>query len=452
MDAFIPGIKVTDREQIQYLKQRVRELVGNHGPSPNDYFPGAQVVSLDRSNMNLFCTIPYKVTWKADGVRYMMLILGEAGVFLVDRKFEFYNVSPVWFPRNVANAKTNTPLVSIDHTLIDGEMCLDEDAPGVLTPRFYVFDLMAFNGRLYAGCPLSTRLEQIRELITRRKNIRVPPGLRARYGNEPFAIRAKNFYSLAETGNVLHKLAPNLAHEMDGLVFTPEPVPYKRGQTDELLKWKPAELNTIDFLAVAKRRAFGKSTKDTFDPSSVSSEADINLQDVSMFLMVGDRGEMVKWDETTLDSLAEYAKWHNTIVECAYDPTKARWVPLRDRPDKNHPNSFRTAESVKKSILDGITESVLLSGIKAALGYLGKTPREVRKGSWKRFMQGSSGSVLPLATAEFPSALPAAPVQPSLPSHEGAGNYIPVDNHRPAGASPTAFFPDAPVYVRKAPA
>lgn len=40
---------------------------------------------------------------------------------------------------------------------------------------------------------------------------------------------------------------PHLKHENDGLVFTPVQVPYKPGTCSKLLKWKPPELNTVDF-------------------------------------------------------------------------------------------------------------------------------------------------------------------------------------------------------------
>lgn len=40
-------------------------------------FPGSQPVSLDNDNIRLLQERPYKVSWKADGTRYMMLIDGK---------------------------------------------------------------------------------------------------------------------------------------------------------------------------------------------------------------------------------------------------------------------------------------------------------------------------------------------------------------------------------------
>ena len=38
-----------------------------------------------------------------------------------------------------------------------------------------------------------------------------------------------------------------LQHENDGLIFTMDACPYYPGTCPEILKWKPLELNSIDF-------------------------------------------------------------------------------------------------------------------------------------------------------------------------------------------------------------
>ena len=41
--------------------------------------------------------------------------------------------------------------------------------------------------------------------------------------------------------------AKKLEHENDGLIFTVDECPYYPGTCNEILKWKPVELNSIDF-------------------------------------------------------------------------------------------------------------------------------------------------------------------------------------------------------------
>ena len=56
-------------------------------PDPWRIFPGSQPVSLDRQNLSLLHSERYWVTWKADGTRYMLLIM-RLGTYLVDRSFK----------------------------------------------------------------------------------------------------------------------------------------------------------------------------------------------------------------------------------------------------------------------------------------------------------------------------------------------------------------------------
>ena len=53
----------------------------------DDRFPGAQPVSLSRDNLDLINRRPYKITWKADGTRYLILILGPS-VYLINRSYD----------------------------------------------------------------------------------------------------------------------------------------------------------------------------------------------------------------------------------------------------------------------------------------------------------------------------------------------------------------------------
>ncbi len=71
---------------------QVRNVPGDE-PIPENWmnFPGSQPVSLDRQNVELLRQERYRVTWKADGTRYMLLIM-QYGAFLVDRSFKVRRV------------------------------------------------------------------------------------------------------------------------------------------------------------------------------------------------------------------------------------------------------------------------------------------------------------------------------------------------------------------------
>ena len=46
---------------------------------------------------------------------------------------------------------------------------------------------------------------------------------------------------------VVFSSIPHLKHQNDGLVFTPVHAAYKPGTCNRLLKWKPPQMNTVDF-------------------------------------------------------------------------------------------------------------------------------------------------------------------------------------------------------------
>ena len=78
LEDFIPGMQVTDYQTVTQLRDKVKKMLGaDHLRG----FPGAQVVSLDGRNLFFLADrrLDYRVTWKADGVRYMMLITKVRG-------------------------------------------------------------------------------------------------------------------------------------------------------------------------------------------------------------------------------------------------------------------------------------------------------------------------------------------------------------------------------------
>ena len=77
-------------------------------------FPGAQPVSMRLDNMGLLSNMPYKVSWKADGTRYMMLIDGRDRIFFADRDHCIYQVEHFTF------LDRKDPNQHLTQTLLDG--------------------------------------------------------------------------------------------------------------------------------------------------------------------------------------------------------------------------------------------------------------------------------------------------------------------------------------------
>ena len=63
-------------------------------------------------------------------------------------------------------------------------------------------------------------------------------------------IYMKEMFNIWDAHVIFDKIMPKLEHENDGIIFTVDAAPYYMGECSHILKWKPEELNTIDFTAI----------------------------------------------------------------------------------------------------------------------------------------------------------------------------------------------------------
>jgi mRNA-capping enzyme len=122
----IEGVTLVRADHLtNQVTRKARDWIGCKG----NKFPGAQPVSMTRENIRFLREKNYMVSWKADGTRYLMAILGPGQVFCIDRDNAVFQINGLTFPRR------KDIHGHITDTLIDGEMVLD-DVNGVKTPRF----------------------------------------------------------------------------------------------------------------------------------------------------------------------------------------------------------------------------------------------------------------------------------------------------------------------------
>ena len=362
-------------DQHWLIQKIVCDICQGHGLSRNgrDFrFAGSQPVSLALENIGRLKEIEYKVTWKADGTRYLMLIL-EDGTYLLDRTNIVRRVQMRW-PSLSPPRPDGGPRVGKIHygTILDGEMVVDEDlATGQKERRFLIFDMLCFNNHNLCGEPFVQRHKMIAEQIVAprkeerrlmssggwvaRDGQRHPYPMHYQYDEEPFFVRRKEFYDLSASEKILRDLIPNqLTHESDGLILQPAQDRYVPGTYHDLLKWKYAHMNSVDFYL----RAF---------QAPGEAEPTVELQ------VLDDRPES-KTANVTLegqgvvfpDSL-NVMDFHQLIVECSWSPELGKWRFMRTRPDKDIPNAYRTYTKVWESIQDNIGEEQLLEAMQGAV-------------------------------------------------------------------------------------
>lgn len=297
-------------------------------------FPGAQPVSMDRDNMQNVHHHPYKVSWKADGTRYMMLIDGKNAVYFADRDHCIFKVEGLTFLHRKDENKY------IAETLLDGEMVIDE-VGNERFPRYLVYDIIRFEGLEVGKTEFERRMLCVAKEIVGARSMYIQKG-KIDKTQEPFSVRQKQFWDLSEARVLLGPkfTKESLGHEPDGLIFQPAKEPYLPGRDDKILKWKPSSHNSIDFkLQIVREDRPGmvaKSVGHLYVGSLPTPFAEIKLNSVLREL-------------------------NHKIIECKWDANK--WVFMRERTDKSFPNAYNTAMGVMKSIAAPVTEDMLLKYI-----------------------------------------------------------------------------------------
>lgn len=301
----VDGVEfVDDAEEIARLQKYVQRLCNFKMRG----FPGSQPVSMSHENLAKLQQAPYRVSWKADGTRYMMLIVKENEIYLFDRDFSVFRIVKGCpkFPRR------KHPNEHIFETLLDGEMVIDV-VNGNSFPRYLIYDVVSFEKKDVGGREFSVRVWCIDHDIIQTREDAKRDG-RIDRSLESFGVRKKDFWTLDNTSKLFsEKFNRNMAHEVDGLIFQPAMDPYQAGQCPNILKWKPHTHNSIDFRVRITRVQNQGCLPETWASLTVGRE---NI-------------EMAKVKATK-----EFRESDNKIVECTWDYERHTWKFMRVRTDK----------------------------------------------------------------------------------------------------------------------
>ncbi|XP_007421845.1 mRNA-capping enzyme isoform X1 [Python bivittatus] len=334
-------IQVTTQPKLGEIQLKCQQFCGWKGTG----FPGAQPVSMDEQNIKLLEQKPYKVSWKADGTRYMMLIDGKNEVYMIDRDNSVFHVSNLEFPFR------KDPRVHLENTLLDGEMIIDK-VNGQVVPRYLIYDIIKFSGQPVGDCDFNIRLSCIEKEIIFPRHDKMKNG-QIDKAQEPFSVRNKPFFDIHVAKKLLEgNFAREVSHEVDGLIFQPIGK-YKPGRCDDILKWKPPSLNSVDF-----RLKIARVAGEGLLPRNVG------------LLYVGSLDRPFAEIKVTKD-LKQY---DNKIIECKFENNS--WVFMRQRIDKSFPNAYNTAMAVCNSIQHPVTKEFLFEFIEKCMA---ATPGQPRK-------------------------------------------------------------------------
>ena len=339
--------------QAREIRTVVLWLCGQEG----NRFPGSQPVSLARDNMAQLSRQEYHVTWKADGTRYMLLLMRD-GVYLIDRKFAVRRVT-MRFP---APLKTHG-VATHNATLLDGEMVVDDVGGGKQRRRFLAYDMMALHGERLVDRPFVERVAAVAKHVVEPRNVFLADAGRSGaydFTKEPFSVRPKDFSPLPGTERFVRDFIPKLTHECDGLIFQPSHARYENGTMASLLKWKFTHLNSVDFLLKLRWRPGSRPAPALYVGGEGGDVVEVH-EPSGAFVAGGDDAE------TTADGRSA-SDLDGKIVECTWDASadtgdgaKGAWRFLRVRTDKDTPNFITVYRHTLQSILDDITDEEIIA-------------------------------------------------------------------------------------------
>lgn len=272
---------------------------------------------------------------------------------------------------------------------MDGELVNDHE-DGKVVMRYLAFDLLAFDGKSILDQNFSKRIGKLRSWVldpVKRMKRAHPDD----FAKMPFEVTGKEIQKPYNLDYIFHELLPKLPHGHDGLIFQCATTPYVPGTDESILKWKPPNENTIDFM-------LRLGPFPTFDPQDGQGPA-YDYEAKPTFELWISYGKEYRFFEHlyVTDEEWETMKSPNKILdgrilEC-YRDEQRRWRYKTDgeegkgqprfRDDKPDANFIDTARKVLETIEDGVTEKDLFDSMSSV------------KNAWKRRHPEEAGGAQP---------------------------------------------------------
>ena len=431
-------------------------------------FPGAKPVTLRKEHIDIdqdtsLANIrfgDYNVTDKADGLRCLLIVSTVGKIYLIDQGLNVYGTDRYF---------ENADFKECVGIVLDGEW-VTQNKDNQPISHYYAFDIFnGINGEDKTHLPFHTQVETSSRHIALSETIallsRSKSSLLNTKNSLSIFMKTFRFSNPADPISIFKESAAILdrstqadaPYHTDGLIFTPnkDALP-KNGRTwVKQLKWKPASMNSVDFLVVTEkdRSADGKQTNvdsiqyndfdgkptrsktlhlfvgSSIDPLRIDSRNTI-LQKLPLPSSDRNTGPYrpIEFTVTPSDPVASICHValpetdddvmycaetkdpinDRTIVEMVYKPENPpgwRWVPLRVRWDKTElfargevgrtMNDVVVATDVWESIHDPITETMIRTGKMSDESYDGEVKPKMyykKKSGQDRHMTGGMTS------------------------------------------------------------
>ena len=289
----------------EYLNH-IKNILSSYTQNQNFKFPGLQVINFNREQLEFFSHFPkhFLICEKSDGVRYLLIQFANGISIMIGRNLKFYQIKlNINFDYKVNENDRSSNAWEIIN-FFDGELILDDietnenknnineinnnmiyiNNTTLKQVKFLIFDAIKIRGEVIGFLPFYMRLNELnymfndiryKLLVNKSKNnyllnfqkslnlsnfIKIPEINReinkylspnySTYIQQNFkysiSLYMKDYFYLNQL-DILQNYIKNLKHHNDGVIINTNDYPYYSGQSCEIYKWKPSEMNTIDF-------------------------------------------------------------------------------------------------------------------------------------------------------------------------------------------------------------
>ncbi len=241
--------------------------------------------------------IKYYLSYKYDGIRGLIFIDDIGDAYIIDK----INIS-----------KLETKFYSLfKNTIFDCE---------IYNNKVYIFDLLYYKGnKIESTINFETRMHVVQEILSINK---------CKDYNEVFVLDYFNYENLYEGLNVMISNIDYTKH--DGIILTPE------YNTFTKLKWKPRELNTIDFKIYIKNKNLAYLY--CYDDTNKNIILEYNKNGHNIKSIITDENDIKKMN-------------NNTVYECTFNYNSKKFEVVRERKDKFRGNFINVGIDNLENIL-----------------------------------------------------------------------------------------------------
>lgn len=330
----------------------------------SDRFPGSMAVSLSRRHLGMIAKNDYVALEKSDGQRYMLFALKDL-VLLIDRRMNFYVAAPN--PRILVPEYDHEKLADPnfepefhDGTILDGELVFNQITNEY---EYLIYDAVSING------DTSVATKDFRERMMAAEVWVVSWRVMTPDATGLLRLRCKDYFEKLEIRRLFHRIKKDdkgeylylnddrrdgaICNFNDGVIFTPVGLPYTVKNCEQLLKWKPPHLDSVDFKLLLEPYVDQKTQKPSCR-ASIAYSGGGKRQLITLRQVYFPSKQRIEWAKN-------FDKYHESIVELSYDRKLGEWRYIRQRDDKTTPNFASTVIGTMESIAEELLREELVA-------------------------------------------------------------------------------------------